>query len=111
MTVEDLENNKNSLMAKITQAAKNNIPIKRYQILSAFTPSTRTKKLQMIYNQRHEQYRNNMTNQKTLIFVKIKAIIYKNYKADNDSYWQNQIKKLEEIKSTDLKRFYKKYTT
>ena len=107
-SIEELENNTNLLMQKITNAAKNNIPHKRYKTLPAFTPSTRTKKLQLIYNQRHELYKNNMTNQKSLILIKIKALIDKNFRADYDQYWQNQIKKSEDLETHDPKGFFKR---
>ena len=75
MSVEELENNMDSFIKCLTNAMENNIPYKDNILIPAFQPFNKIKKLIAIYNQRHYLYKNNMTNQKSLILIKIKQNI------------------------------------
>ena len=76
-------------------------------LIPAFQPSNKTKKLLAIYNQRHQQYKNSMTNQKALTLIKIKQNIDINLNADYDGFWQNRTKVLDELKTKNPKKFFK----
>lgn len=108
MSIQELESNTKYLMNKISSAISNNIPIQDKIIIPAFQPSTKTKKLQLIYNQRHHLYKDSMDNRKSLILIKIKSQIDISMRADYDSYWQNQTKVLDDLKVPKPKEFFKK---
>ena len=81
-SLQDLDNFTESLSQSIVIAANNNIPKISYKFIPSFIPSTKTKKLQLIYHQRHILYNDNMTPDKAHILQKIKQHIDISF--DND---------------------------
>ena len=96
------------LHEKIMEAANNNIPKTKYRIINAFKPSTKTNKLHIIFNQRHNIYKTNMTPEKASILNKIRTHIIDSYNIDFSNYWLKLTKDLELIRKENTKHFFNK---
>ena len=105
ITINKLDKIIQDLHINIMKAAENNIPNSNYKIINAFKPSTKTNKLNIIFNQRHNLYKTNMTPEKAIILNKIRTHIINSYNNDFNTYWLNLTKDLELIKNETLNIF------
>ena len=105
-SLQDLDYFTDSFSNNIVSAANNNIPKISYKFIPAFIPSTKTKKLQLIYHQRHRLYTDNMTPDKAYILQKIKQHIDISYNNDFARFWTNKLKHLEPIKNINPSNFF-----
>ena len=90
------------------KAADNYIPKTTYRLIQAFQPSNKTNKLKIIFNQRHNIYKNNMTPEKAIILNKIRSHIINSHSEDFNKYWLQQTKELEFLKKTNTRNFFRK---
>ena len=96
------------LIDNIQNAANLFIPKNNYRIIPVFNLSTKTKNLQIIYNQRHNLYKQNITNEQKEILDTIKQHIINSAKTDINNYWLTKLKEIEEFKHlNDPKNMYK----
>ena len=96
------------LIDNIQNAANLFIPKNNYRIIPVFNLSTKTKNLQIIYNQRHNLYKQNITNEQKEILDTIKQHIINSAKTDINNYWLTKLKEIEEYKHlNDPKNMYK----
>ena len=90
------------------EAVEMNIPKTEYKIIQAFVPSNKTNKLNIIFNQRHSMYKNNMTPDKSIILNRIRTPIINSFSEDFNNYWLKQTKELELLRNTNSKFFFQK---
>ena len=81
-------------MDNIMNIATDNIPKTTYKLKPAFTESTKTKKLKIIYHQRHLLYLYNMTPEKSRILLTIKQHIDDSIYNDFSKFWTNKLDKI-----------------
>ena len=97
-----------TLIKHILQGAKNCIPNSNYKIIPSYTCSTRTKNLQKIYNDRHHQYKHNLTPDKVQILNTIQQHINSSKNKDLCEFWSNKMDELKELhKNNDTKNLYR----
>ena len=96
------------LIDNIMEAVEMNIPKTEYKIIQAFVPSNKTNKLNIIFNQRHSMYKNNMTPDKSIILNRIRTHIINSFSEDFNNYWLKQTKELELLRNTNSKFFFQK---
>ena len=97
-----------TLIIHMQNAANLHIPKSVYKITPSFSYSTKTKKLSIIYNNRHNLYKTNTTLEQKQILDKIKIHIYNSLRDDLDKYWISRLKEIEEFKqSNDPRNMYK----
>ena len=82
----------NILIDHIMQGANKFIPKTRYKITPAYTPSTRTKNLINIYNQRHNIHKNNITEEINNMLNTIKGHILHSAQQHSNNYWLKKLK-------------------
>lgn len=108
ITTEDLNNITQDLLNNIMKAVDNNIPKTKYKIINSFLPSTKTKKLNIIFNQRHNIYKHNMTPAKAIILNKIRSHIINSYNEDFSKFWLKLTKELELFRKDNPKNFFQR---
>ena len=108
ISTNDLNTLTQELITKIMEAANNNIPQTTYKFIHAFQPSMKTNKLKIIFNQRHNKYKNNMTPEKAIILNKIRTHIINSHSEDFNKYWVQQTKELEFLKKSNTRHFFQK---
>ena len=105
---QEIENVWETFNNHIMEGAKKYIPRKHFKIIPAFKYSNRTRILANIYNDRHNEYKNNMDIDKANILRRIKTHIDSSKAHDMLTFWSNKIDQLEEFKTAnDLKNLYK----
>ena len=83
-------------MNHIIEGANKYIPKTNFKIIPAFLPSTKTRNLQNIYNQRHNLHKHNITENIKNILNNIQRHIQASMQADLQQFWSNKLKKLDE---------------
>ena len=94
-------------MDNIMNTATDNIPKTTYKLKPAFSESTKTKKLNIIYHQRHLLYRNHMTPDKSRTLLTIKQHIDDSIYNDFSKFWTNELDKIQPMRANDPKNFFK----
>ena len=96
------------LIKHIIEGADRFIPKTHYKIIPAFTPSTKTKNLLHIFNQRHNLHKNNITEDIKDMLNNIHRHIQISIQQDTHNFWMNRLKDLEEYKFTNnLKKLFR----
>ena len=104
----EIDNQWEILTKHIMDGANKFIPKTEHKIIPSFCPSTKTRKLLLIYNQRHNQYKNNITEDTKNILNNIQRHIRSSLEQDCNNHWMNKIKELEEYKhNKDPKKLFK----
>ena len=97
-----------TLIKHMLQGANNHIPKTSYKIIPSFTTSTRTKNLQKIYIERHNQYKHNLTQDKIQILHTIQGHINSSKNKDICDFWSNKMDELKQLhKINDTKNLYR----
>ena len=96
------------LINHMIAGANKYIPKSNFKIIPAFLPSTKTKNLQNIYNQRHNLHKHNITEDIKNILNNIQRHIHTSMEADLQKYWTNKLKELDEYKfKNDSKQLFR----
>ena len=104
----DIDTQWETLMKHIMDGAKKYIPMTTYKTIPAFTPSTKTRKLSYIYNQRHNLHKNNITEDIKNMLNNIQTHILQSLQHDINNFWLNKLKELEEYKHiNDPKKLFR----
>ena len=101
--IDDITQN---FINNIINASENHIPKSHYKFIPSFNLSNRTKRLQLIYNQRHQLYHNNLTIDKSRILLNIKHLIDESTYNDFSRFWTNKLNSIIPIKNTDPSKFF-----
>ena len=108
MSTDEIEKQWEIICSHIIEGADAHIPKTKYKLIPAQTLSTRTKNLLRIYNERHNIYKDNITQEKIQILNNIKNHINSSKAKDICDFWSKKIDELEELKlAKDPKNFFK----
>ena len=107
ITLEQLDIETQILTDNIMNTANDNIPKTTYKLKPAFSESTKTKNLKLIYHQRHLRYINHMTPEKARILMTIKLHIDDSINHDFSKFWINKLNKIQPTRTNDPKSFFK----